>query len=65
MQHIASVQCYDVLDQVVIAVQVREKDAFESDWQTVLLTSTSVTGDGESQPREWLRDSLVALLETL
>ena len=65
MQHIATVHMYDVLDQITVSAMVREKDAFESDWETVVSVTVGVTSDGESEPQRWLREALIALIESL
>lgn len=65
MQTIATVQAYDVMDQIHVSLQVRQQENHESDWETVLLTVTTFTSVGETEPLEWLRDCLVGLLETL
>lgn len=63
MQTIATVQIYDVMDQVHISLQVRQQENDVSPWETVMLEVGTYPGTGESEPREWLRDSLVALIE--
>ena len=65
MQHIATVHAYDMLDQVFVSASVREKDAFETDWETVVFVTVSISSDGESQPQEWLREALIAMIEAL
>lgn len=65
MRSMATIHTYDVLDQMYVAVQVKQCDAFENAWETVLLMTATFPGDGESEPSEWLRDCLVGLLERL
>jgi len=61
----ARVYVADVMDQVVIQATV-----FEWNYKNSLVAeehrfSAMVAGEGETTPSEWLRDALVAMLETL
>lgn len=61
----ASVMTFDCLDQVHVAVQVREMTEHGEANPTVLQVTTTVQGTGETDPRDWIRDALVAALEAL
>lgn len=61
----ATISAYDVMGDVVIAVSVRQQETPESPWERVILTTHALTSVGETEPREWLRDCLVGLLESL
>lgn len=61
----ATISAYDVMGDVVIAATVRQQEHPESTWETTLLKVERTTSVGETLPHEWLRDCLVALLETL
>lgn len=54
-----------MLDQVHLTVRLFRYDGLESAGSLVLQESTTIRGTGESDPREWLRDALVALLESI
>lgn len=66
MWFVTTINAYDALDRVVVAAVVRQTaggigDPIEVAFQHV----TTVEGVGEDDPREWLRDALVALLEAI
>ena len=61
----ATVSAYDVMGDVVIAATVRQQESPESPWENTLLTVQRTTSVGETEPREWLRDCLIALIESL
>lgn len=66
MRYETRVTAYDMLDQVCVSVtvfQLREDDPSANG--LVVSCSTTVQGTGESSPREWARDALVAALEIL
>lgn len=66
MRYEARITAYDMLDQVcVAAVLFQTSDDPLSRPEAVLRTAISVQGEGETEPRVWLRDSLLALAETL
>ena len=66
MKFIASMHAYDVLDNVQITVLVREYADYERDQGDLVLAQAQVfRGEGVDDAREWLRDVLVELLETL
>lgn len=66
MYFTATITCYDVMDNVGISANVY---SYGSDPSTraecVYHKVTTVQGEGVDSPREWLKDALVALLETL
>ncbi len=62
----ATVACYDVMETVWVRAQVREYGQDGEIPPYVPLTwEIYVPGEGVTDPREWLRDALVALLEAL
>ena len=66
MWYVTTINAYDALDRVVVAAVVRATaggvgDPIVECFQHV----TTVEGVGEDDPREWLRDALVALLEDI
>lgn len=61
----ATISAYDVMGDIIAAAKVRQQDGPEEPWETVLLVVTPITSVGETEPREWLRDCLVGLLESL
>jgi len=66
MRYEARVTAYDVMDQVAIALVVVGQESTGLHTSVPLLTrSTTVQGTGEPDVEEWVRDALVALLETL
>jgi hypothetical protein len=65
-QKIATVSVWDMLDDVVVTCRVTTYDHFNSDApQTTYLGRAQVKGQGETDDQEWLKDALVALIETL
>lgn len=66
MRYEARVTAYDMLDQICCAVVIfRTEDDPLSRPEVALRASTTVPGTGEVDPAEWIRDALVAILETL
>lgn len=66
MRYEARVTAYDVLDTVVVALVVlRAEDIPQVSTQVVLRSTTTLRGEGESDPCLWARDALVGILETL
>lgn len=66
MWYIATVNAYDALDRVVVAAVLRATAGGTGDpVEDVLQCVTTIPGVGEDDPREWLRDALVGLLEAL
>lgn len=66
MRFEATITAYDVMDQVMVAYTLRERpDNPEAPTLIVLRGVSTVRGEGQSDPREWLSDALVAALETL
>lgn len=61
-----TVHAYDVLEvvHVTASVRVRDDDGTGPAYSEFAYTTT-FPGIGESDPTEWLKDALVALLETL
>lgn len=66
MRYEARIAAYDVMDQVMTALVVQATGDHPGSRPEVVLTiATTVPGTGESDPTEWARDALVALLEVL
>lgn len=63
--YLGHIHAYDVMDVVTISAQVVDTDADRDSADYEFHCVTSVLGTGESDHREWLRDALVALAETL
>lgn len=62
----ASVHAYDVMDSVQITASVTALGTEgEQGFHLVLSANTLLDGVGEADPRQWLEDALVGLLETL
>ena len=66
MRYEARVTAYDMLDQVCVVLSVQATDGLgHLGPHQVLSTTLTVRGQGETDVREWLRDALVAAIETL
>lgn len=66
MRYEAHVSAYDVMDQVTIGCIVRGQQSVAEGHPIVLLSiATEIAGEGISDPREWLRDALIGILEAL
>ena len=62
----ATANAYDVMGDVFIQVEVRQAgESPERPIETVLRATTTISGVGETNPRDWLEDVLVACLESL
>lgn len=66
MQHVATVHAFDVMTEVRTTAVVRRYDGMRRDASDIVFEcTTTFPGTGESDPIEWLKDALIALLETL
>lgn len=66
MWFMASVHAYDVMDRIQVTASVAEAGTEgERAIRPVLTANTSIDGAGVSNPRDWLEDVLVALIEAL
>jgi len=66
MYRVAIIRAYDALTTVAIMAKVTTYDEMDGQTETsVFTTGTTITGTGEPDSEEWLRDVLVGLLETL
>jgi hypothetical protein len=66
MWRTATVHAYDVMDQIFISVSVRATTEDRSETiESELRLTTTIEGVGEDDPREWLRDVLLAALESI
>jgi hypothetical protein len=64
MRYELRVTAYDALDEIwVSAVLMSTEHAGEGGPRAVLHYLTQVRGTGETDPRVWMRDALLALLE--
>lgn len=66
MWYSASVHAHDVLDQVVITARVWGDGGLgERQMVEQFSCTATVPGSGEDDPRQWLSDALVAMIEEL
>lgn len=66
MRYEAQVWAYDMFGQVQVSATLWRSPLPSEEARVPLLrTSTTLTGTGEPDEREWLRDALVGLMETL
>lgn len=66
MWFMASIHAYDVMNTIHVTASVAEQGTEEGRAiHRVLAASTSLDGVGEANPRDWLEDVLVGLLEAL
>jgi hypothetical protein len=61
----ARVYVADVMDQIVVQATVFKWDHRNSLVAEEYRFSAMVAGEGETTPSEWLKDALVAMIETL
>lgn len=62
----ATINAYDVMGGVQVTATVRSQPGLgEARPESVLHCATTIEGCGETDPREWLGDALVAMLESL
>lgn len=65
MYQIATISAYDVMDQVHIVARVRQYDAIAPGEGSEFAWETTIPGEGECEPGQWLREVLVGLIEVL
>lgn len=66
MRYEARVHAYDVMDQVVISVRLWDQEDLVGHHATTTLSAvTTIAGEGQDDPTEWLRDALIGALEAL
>ena len=66
MRQVATIHIYDVMSDVQISVQHRTYPDYAEGPQESAFTHTAlIPGAGEADPRVWLEDALIGLLETL
>lgn len=66
MYRVATIAVYDVLETVHITATVRLWDGLITDGSDVEFTcDTTVQGVGSAEGREWLRDALIGMIESL
>lgn len=66
MWYSTTLNAYDVMGNVHIAVVVRAlSDGPLQAFETVLQCETTIPGVGEADPRLWLKDALIGMLEAL
>lgn len=65
-QKLVSIHAYDCLDNVNYSCRVREyKDREDYSGETVLTHEGNLRGEGIDDPKQWLMDVLIAIIETL
>lgn len=66
MRYVANIHVIDVMDQIWVAASIRDhSDVNGQGAIEVAALSDSFAGVGEPDPREWLRDALIGILEGL
>lgn len=66
MRYEVRIGAYDVLDTIWFSAMVTETESFNKGPAiTVVHIADQIAGQGESDPREWLRDVLLAILEDI
>ena len=66
MKLMASLHAYDCLENVNVSCLVRQYGDYEDGpGEDVLRLAAAVRGEGIDNPREWLRDALLGLLELI
>lgn len=66
MRYELHVSGYDALDHVLACATVWDSDRPGAGYGNAdLILATSIRGEGEADPRIWLQDLLLALLERL
>ena len=66
MRYEMRLTAYDMLDSVVLSLILLDTaDRPPEHWETRLALARTIRGEGVSDPREWARDALVAMLEAL
>jgi hypothetical protein len=66
MSHItATLHAFDCMDQVHVTLSLKDHDQDEGSEPYQSVYAVTFQGSGESDHTEWVRDLLVALLETL
>lgn len=61
----AEIRAYDCLTEVVVTARIFTADHTAETKATVLEVNTQIPGEGVTDSREWLRDALIGLLESL
>ena len=61
----ARIHIADVMDQIVVQATVLHWDHTNSLVAEPYYFNAQVQGDGQDDPREWLKDALIGLLEAL
>jgi hypothetical protein len=62
---IGTVQAFDCLSDVHVSYRIIDYDSLTSGHELIAAGVVQLRGEGISDPRAWLRDALVGLLETL
>lgn len=66
MRYDAIIRAYDCMDQVNVSAMVQMTDVHGYPTQKERwLFATNVPGEGLEDPRQWLMEALLALVETL
>lgn len=65
-KNIVSIHAYDCMDEVTYSARVRQYPNYEEgDGEVVLIHVGSFPSEGLTEPREWLSEILIAMLERL
>lgn len=66
MYYVATVHAYDVMGEIQVGGKVRLYEGSLADGSRIAFEcTTTFQGTGESDPRRWLEDALVGLLEAM
>lgn len=66
MRLLGSIYAYEAMGRVVVTARVWDERRETAERGIDLLTArTEFAGTGEDDPREWLRDALVGMLEDM
>lgn len=65
MYSTATLSAYDVMDRIHVAATLRQYDGATLGQSVEFRWETTVPGEGECEPGQWLREALLALIEVL
>lgn len=65
MYSTATLSAYDVLSNIHVSASVRQYDGVTLGQSCEFHWETTVPGEGECEPGQWLREALLALIEVL
>ena len=61
----SQIMAFDCMTEVQVTAQVFASEGTGEPSTLVLQSTTQITGEGVTDAREWLRDALIGLLESL